>query len=192
MAPEWNLSSDREEVWRMTEKRRRRLTEWLADNRGLVEMSVAGVHLGSDAPATVPRGEDGLPAFEVHSVRPSHRIAPDGGAITDLILEVTQSRRGYLDPAVQARAEKGKGPKGEPDFWYRGGCTLLFDLQTGAARYCVKKDIGSEGRLDRQRRWLAEPEEGALSATYYRGPKLAASREPFALLHRSFDQREAG
>ena len=60
-----------------------------------------------------------LHGIEVHSVRPARRIGPDGQSRTDLVVEITQTFY-----ATQGGA-------------YRGGCTLLIDLEIGEVRYFV-------------------------------------------------------
>lgn len=147
----------------------------------------------------------GGPAIEVHSVRPARRLRQDGYPMTDLVVEITQRRRGYYDPDVQEKADQGYiTPPPEPDFIFRGGCTLLVSLDTGEVRYCIFKRIGSKNRLDRIRRFLTGDASRSLAATYFGDPQKAYWRsitrpedseeglavEPFALLHRSFDQEE--
>ena len=45
--------------------------------------------------------QSSLPKIEVHSVRPTRRQGPDGQTMTDLVIEITQRRRAYLDSADQ-------------------------------------------------------------------------------------------
>ena len=45
---------------------------------------------------------------------------------------------------------------GEPDMDdYRGGCTLLIDVETSKIRLCIAKNILSDTRLERQRLFRA-------------------------------------
>jgi hypothetical protein len=121
-----------------------------------------------------PRDPD-VPAFQVHSLRPAQRVGPDGNALNQLIISVIQSRDIPPDPQTGCDAIK-----------FRGGCTLIIDLDTMRLRYAIKKDISDEGRLERYKdfhRGLAVA--GSLRATYFRSVQDA--EEPFALLHRSFD-----
>ncbi len=153
-----------------------------------------GLALGADAPATIYSSKhDGLPALEVHSVRSARRPLRDGRTILDLVIEMTQRRRGYFDPQVQAKAEKlppdspqwQSDPFKKPDFKLRGGCTLLIDGETGEVRYCIAKSITSATRLARQRAFLAGGEDLSLRATYSRPTPGVQAHEPFAMLHRS-------
>ncbi|HET9226827.1 MAG TPA: hypothetical protein VFR31_09180, partial [Thermoanaerobaculia bacterium] len=151
-----------------------------------------GLQLGDEAPSSIYRSRyDGLPALEVHSVRTARRPAQDGRTLLDLVVELVQRRRGYLDPDKQAAAD-ALPPDSErfwkdfkPDFKFRGGCTLLIDSETGDVRYCILKNIGSDTRLARQREF-ATSRSPSLSATYSPADPGARVREPFALLHRSW------
>jgi len=135
----------------------------------------------------------GQPRLEVNSVRVAYRIGEGGRTVSDLVVEVNQQRRGYLRREDQLAADQGKPPPGEPDFIFRGGATLLIDLDSGEARYVIYKRILSENRLEKQRRFLAEQfPDHSLRATYFGDPRQnfyqnRLNAEPFALLHRSED-----
>jgi hypothetical protein len=134
---------------------------------------------------------DGRPIIEVHSARTARRVGPDGDVLADAIIQVTQRRPGYLDPEVQDRVDhqiRTKRPRAlaeapKPDFWFRGGATLIVDLETGMVRYAVIKNIWSESRLARQRDFLSGRSDGSLRAMYF-GSGLEPMQEPFAFLHR--------
>ena len=65
-----------------------------------------------DAPRSIDRDKDGLPLFEVHSVRPARRLGPDGQTLTDLVIEITQRGHGYLDPELAGRrSTRGRSPR---------------------------------------------------------------------------------
>ncbi|HEV8581047.1 MAG TPA: hypothetical protein VGX68_18430 [Thermoanaerobaculia bacterium] len=183
--PDWSLTSDREKAWKATRAAADKIRDWLAgDGRSLGRC--LGLALEKDAPRSIARGKKGLPELEVHSVRPARRLAPDGDSRMDLVIELTQQRRGYLDPDVQDRVDRGKLPPPPEDFWFRGGCTLLVDLEGGEVRYSIGKGITSESRLELQRTYLFGDSDGSLAATYFGDPKVRQEAEPFALLHRSF------
>lgn len=126
---------------------------------------------------------DGTPTFEVHSVRPTRRVGPDGQFLADVVIEVTQRRPGYFDADVQTRVENGQITPPPPDFWFRGGATLIVDLDTGTVRYSVAKNIWSDKRLARQRDYLGGHTDNSLRAMYF-GRLKQDTREPFAFLHR--------
>jgi hypothetical protein len=103
--------------------------------------------------------------FEVHSVRPVRRIGPDGQQRTDLVVEITQS---WL-PA------DGSGK-------FRGGCTLIIDLEKRVIRYVVRKRVGHPDRMQAQTAFQLELAKGNLGFNY--SGERAIKREPFAMLHR--------
>jgi hypothetical protein len=123
-------------------------------------------------------------------------VGPDGQTLTDLVVEITQWRRGYYKPDVQRDADAGEiDPLPRSDFIFRGGCTLLVSLETARVRYCVFKRIRSERRLESQRRFLTRDADPCLRATYFGDPRRryfagVGAAEPFALLHRSYENEE--
>jgi hypothetical protein len=140
---------------------------------------------------------DGVPLLEVHSFRPARRIGPDGQTVTELVIEMTQRRRGYRDLEMQRKVEEGEIEPIEPDFILRGGCTLLVDPSTARVRYCIYKDVSSANRLSRMRDHLLGGAGGTLRETYLQvarhgreGGGRGHGREPLALLHRSTEIEE--
>jgi hypothetical protein len=197
---EWQTTGPREEIDRLNRQFQVITHAWfkkqLVDDHSRAERSskVArslGLSPGDDAWNTIYRGKDGLPALEVHSVRSARRPLQNGRTIVDLVIEMTQRRRGYLDPDKQKRAEKvpGNSPQWheegfKPDFKVRGGCTLLINSETGELRYCIAKNIRSDARLARHRDFVEGLSAPSLRATYTAATNGAGGREPFALLHR--------
>jgi hypothetical protein len=184
--PELELarSDNREEIWQRDRRNQWRIRQWLKKN-GLQREHEddLGLALGDDAPTTIERSnQDGLPKVEVHSVRPARRVGPDGQQITELVIEITQSRKAYRTDEAQRGAEnRSVSVPPRPDFIFRGGCTLLIDMSTKKVRYAVRKPIRSSGRIERQRKFLFDAGSIGLAATYF-APR---GREPFALLHRA-------
>jgi hypothetical protein len=144
---------------------------------------------GQEVVSTAPGGialssETGEPAVEIHAVRVARRQGPDGQDLPQLVVQITQRRRGYLDPEEQQAADNGTMPHtGErwsrPDFWFRGGATLLVDLRDGRVRRCIRKRIDNDTRLAAQ--------------TAYHDRELAPvslarmAAEPFAFIHGGHD-----
>lgn len=112
----------------------------------------------------------GETTFEVFSVRPARRIAPDGSFRTEVIATIHQRQPLPIDPKNPAAGW----------FWFRGGATLIFDPREGRreVRYSIIKRSGSESRQERQRQTTA----GFLSPLreLYFGD---VPGEPFAMLH---------
>jgi hypothetical protein len=129
--------------------------------------------------------------FEVHQVRPVRRQAPDGRTIQDLLIQITQRRPGYLDEDQQQKenrryiveGDQPVGPK-RGDFWYRGGVTLILDLESFELRYAMYKDVVDTQRLDRQRNYIMRSSGLSLRELYF-GAADAGQR--LATLHTSND-----
>jgi hypothetical protein len=159
-------------------------------------LAAMGLALRSDAPRSIYRSSsDGKPSLQVHSTRYALRHRQDGVTIRDVVVEIVQKRRGYFDPKIQREVDglandlptdpSQTKPKYRPDFHMRGGCTLLIDGETGLVRYVITKDILSEGRLGRQRKYLSGDAASDMGMAYIparNGPTL----EPFAMLHRGY------
>ncbi|MCK4977935.1 MAG: hypothetical protein KAS36_13455 [Anaerolineales bacterium] len=134
--------------------------------------------------------DTGRPELEVNSTRLAYRIGPAGRTITDLVVEINQRRHGYLDPNRQRQADEGTldMKKYPGDFIFRGGATMLIDIETGEVRFVISKRIGSNRRLNEQRKFLGSPET-SMRYTYFGGARLNYFKgaedqgEPFALLH---------
>jgi hypothetical protein len=125
--------------------------------------------------------------FEVHQMRPVHRIGPDGRTRSDLLIEITQRRPGFLDTDRQKREDERYHRHGQTippprdfDFWYRGGATFILDLETFEVRYAVCKDILSRQRLDTQREFLTDIAGSSLRELYF---GKATRAERLAQLH---------
>jgi hypothetical protein len=125
---------------------------------------------------------DGAPTFEVHSLRPALRISPDGRIMKQMIMIVMQRREVWVDPDDHSLGT----------FDFRGGSTLVFDLDGLTLRYAITRRIDDEDRLARIRayRQRKQRDEPSLRASYFgtglssdRAPVGEAAAEPFALLH---------
>ncbi len=160
-----------------------------------------------------------VPLVEVHSVRMTRRTGPDGQELPQLVISVTQRRRAYWDLEVQTeqdsfdpglprdRADPNHRVKAlpeavEPDFWFRGGATLIIDLRSGKIRYVIRKRIDDDRRLNEQRAYLEglrgtslafsyglnDQAAGQSSAERRRAARRAglSMAEPFALMHRGY------
>lgn len=132
-----------------------------------------------------------LPRLEVHSARISRRAGPDGNELFQLITQVTQRRMGFFDPDDQKRVDRdGPLPGEKPDFWFRGGATIIVDLRDGRLQRVIRQRIDNDTRLERQRKFVLG-DDVALAMAANRndgggGNPLAVSAlesEPFAFLH---------
>jgi hypothetical protein len=125
------------------------------------------------------RDKNGIPTFEVHAVRPALRVSPDGSIMKQMIMLITQRR---TVPINTEHPDDG-------NFDFRGGCTLIFDLEGEKAslRYAITRDIGDEQRLADIRAYKRAREEEGLSLreTYFTpDPARPEMAEPFNFLHR--------
>jgi hypothetical protein len=89
------------------------------------------------------------------------------------VIELTQR-------VPQSFGSDGAGSGSNRDY-FRGGCTLLVDAQTGRVAYSIWKPL-SESRMERQREYVESGGDEGLAATYFGG--VTKTREPFAMLHR--------
>jgi hypothetical protein len=162
----WDLSESRDRIHRVSALNAVKFRSWLVSGLQVPDEELAMLGLVRQAGPLAVNGIAGeLRPIEVHSVRPARRVGPDGQLQADLVVELTQTWR----PVDRALGR------------YRGGCTLLIDLETGAVRYLIRKRVASAERIDEQMRFAATAEEGTLRANY--GGGRAGGREPFAMLH---------
>ena len=133
--------------------------------------ALTGLVFGAgDLPFGLRTDENGVPKFEVHSLRAAQRPKPDGlGSLDQIILSIVQTR----DVAVGAFGTKMK---------FRGGCTLIVDLVSLNIRHAISKPIADDVRLRRQAEHQLGISSGALRAST---PRVDSGEgdEPFALLH---------
>ncbi|PWU24005.1 MAG: hypothetical protein C5B48_07625 [Candidatus Rokuibacteriota bacterium] len=153
----WNLSNDRHQLFELMRRKRAELHN----------------HLGSklEANSVILSGIDPKIKFEVHSIRPSLRMDWTEQARLQWVIELTQ------------RIPQGDTNGNDPDYYFRGGCTLLVDAEDGKVRYSIKKPLDDEERRNKQRRFLQDEANESLAATYF-GDMTRDRVEPFAILHR--------
>jgi hypothetical protein len=197
---QWNLESSRYEIWKDLDRVRFLLWKWLheGDSYGRDYARLFGLVIDrAAAPPTVYRGKYGEPAIEVHAVRPALRRTIDGGAHTDIVVEITQRRRGYFDADVQetADAADARADPPKPDFIYRSGCTVLIDPRSVE----IRRVIRTAGTVidNAQLRLVADylkGERGVVGNSFDAGIAASLSDEnrslrvePFALLHQLED-----
>ena len=159
---DWNLSKSRKGLFELMRRKRAELQVHLKNKLKKESAILSGI--------------DRKLAFEVHSIRPSIRTDWEGRPRFQWVIDLTQRIPQYLD------STEGKKKDQKPDYYFRGGCTLLLDAETGKVRYSIKKRL-DEARKERQRLYLVEEGNESLAATYFGG--VASERnEPFAMLHR--------
>lgn len=171
---------DREHIHIETERIGRDLNKWIKSEGGkaLRQFSKdAGIQfeMGLDGLRSDPA--TGVPKFQIYALRPARRVGPDGGVLNQLIISIVQTRD------IKIQSPNGKKQIKLP---FRGGCTLILDLDTMQLLSAITKDIADEARLERFKEYhLGLMTDGSLRATYFRN--LKNENEPLAMLHRSFD-----
>ncbi len=186
----WDLESDRYETWKGVEDNAYALWIWLVRREhGRKWAPAIGIELDGDGLSRTvfrSRKTPELPAVEVHSVRSAVRRSPRGGTVTDLVVEITQRRRGYFDRKVQQANDDPKRTTAldKEDFIYRAGCTLMINPETMEIRRVIRTagTINDDAQLERVRRYLAEGSPEPDNSFGFSRPPID-SDEPFALLH---------
>jgi hypothetical protein len=154
----WSLSKSRRALFDLMHDKRRDLHRHIAD-------------LARERNVTLSAIDTALP-FEVHSIRPSIKTDWEGRLGFQWTIELTQ----------RVRLSLGEGDRAAAPAYFRGGCTLIVDAETGKVRYSIRKPLDDE-RRERQRQYLLREGGDSLAATYFQGPGRE-DHEPFAMLHR--------
>ncbi len=185
----WQTLSDREKIFSLTRAAQSALHQWLveykadADSEDIKKFeALTGLYLlqttEKEQKVEGLNCVNGKYSFEVHSFRGAQRVSPDGNTVNEVIISLTQKRN--VPSQQHSTAEDGD----DVTFIFRGGCTLILDLQTLKLKYVVKKLIdNTDGRLTRQRAYRTGEGGASLRATYFGRPDQNGNSEPFALLH---------
>ncbi|GAB3809125.1 hypothetical protein GCM10028819_49700 [Spirosoma humi] len=95
------------------------------------------------------RSDSDNPAFEVQNLRLVSRVGPQGKQINQIVFSLLQRSGVILNQGEfvqdKPRREKHYNPRTSPPsknaFEFRGGCTLIFDLDTLELRYAIAKPL---------------------------------------------------
>ena len=200
----WNLESDRFEVWRDLDRVRGLLWSWLHEGDSASQGYARLFGLVTDRP---PRPRPRWCASGTVSPRSRcTRCAPPCGAplerhaLTDLVVEITQRRRGYFDEKQQAQMDAPGRPP--PPGARAAGLHLSRRAARCSSTRPAARSAGSSAppapspttdELKRLRRYLRGRGSGSGNAfdgdltpsLRRRAPSAPTAREePFALLHR--------
>ena len=136
-------SRDREIVYHASSHYQRLL--WLLMNSASSPRfaELTGLTFAPDAPATVRRSQTTeLPSIHVAAVRIARRLGQRGTPEREYVIEVIQTRRGYLDPDRQAhedaRTIDPKDSNRDCDFKFRAGTTFLVDARSFQIRRLIR------------------------------------------------------
>jgi hypothetical protein len=145
-----------------------------------------------------------LPLFEVHSVRISRRQGPAGNELLQMFAQITQKRAAYFDEKEQEHYDSvgfepeyyQPGERIKPDFWFRGGATLVVNLLDGSLQNIVRQRIDNQWRLKAQREFIVTDDTALTMAAMNGGrsmpntvgtkampPVAGWEGEPFAFIH---------
>ena len=183
------LDADRKVEWLARELYSRLFWGLVTDPNSAPLRRIIGIRTDDEVPKSVNRSPlTNAPTVEVHSVRMAARRGNRDQIEREYVVELTQTRRGYLDQEKQANAD-GKAPRRNPDdFKFRRGCTLLIDAGTFEIRRVIRTagDVCSNAELDRMRRFLSK--RVSVPDNAFTGSKDGdvVRAETFAHLHRHY------
>jgi hypothetical protein len=172
----WNLTEDREQLYNLMDSMREKL-HWFLNEPAIRP--------------TLDFIDPDLP-FEVHALRPSTRIDLLGKRHFQWIFEVTQWLPDFYDMAQACAFDDGMctasastktklRDEAGGDYRFRGGSTVIVDVETGGVLFGIRKPIGDQRRRKRQRDYRSGLASQSMRAIYFRN---GDNREPFAALHR--------
>ena len=115
--------------------------------------------------------------------------------MTDIVIEVTQRRRGYFEAQAQKAADapgKRLPANKDGDFKFRAGCTIVIDGTKNTFRHIIRTPgtVEDDKELAIVRAFLtgeAEADSNAFDGRRQRSltePRVRGFDEPFAMLHR--------
>lgn len=175
----WDLDSDRTSIMKLNEKNRwsmwNHLKKALANDPSLCAQFGLQLDLPrfDDEGKLLSKPREGKTTFDLYSVRPARRVAPDGSFRAEFVATILQRRPEHVDPD-------------NPDagwFWLRGGATLIIDPRKDKPeiRYAIIKNINSPNRLERHCQTACKAPFSSEQELYFG----EMANEPFALLHAS-------
>ena len=163
MSLTWDLQAQRKRAYHASKRNAVIFHKWLKEK--ITNEQALSLGFSHAEKLTVGNAEGTLSPFEVHSVRPVRRVGPDGQQKLDLVVEITQS---WIPPGSALK--------------YRGGSTLIIDLEQRRIRYVVRKRVGHPQRISNQHGFRMAMADASIRSNYY--DDIARGREPFAMLHR--------
>lgn len=188
---ELGLEADRKVEWLARELYRRLFWGLITAHSGASLRKVIGLRTTGAVPRSVNVSQimDGA-AVEVHSVRMAARRGGRDQIEREYVVELTQSRQGYLDPEVQKAVDDGtKSRSTRSDFKFRRGCTLLIDAETFEIRRVIRTrgNVCDDLELERKRRFFLERTRNPANAFAAVGNADFTSDDTFAHLHSHVD-----
>ncbi|HUE69490.1 MAG TPA: hypothetical protein VMP01_01265 [Pirellulaceae bacterium] len=146
-----------------------------------------GWHFGIDIEQLNRPGKD-RGRLEVHAVRPTIRLRPDGRSKVELLVMLTQKRNVKL-PAEKDKEQPSAFGEAPLSYQFRGGSTIIIDPEHGCIRYAISKNLRSQSRPARQEAFLRDQihRHGSAAIVQFGLTPAAAAlhrhQEPFAFVH---------
>jgi len=85
------------------------------------------------------------PSIEIHSLRLNNRVGPDGNTLNQIVMTLCQRSRVLPvkgdNGDVSFTPLTGKGRDNPDGMVFRGGCTLIFDLNDLSLKHAISKPI---------------------------------------------------
>lgn len=182
-----------------------RLIEENFASEGQAFTKLSGMMFPGDGPTSEKLGLEfkyltkNVASYAISNVWLANRVTPAGGIVNHVVVTLAQKRgvRFKVDGDSVTVDENGffvpdKTPEEKRDehIIFRGGCTLIFDLDSLRLRYAVKKDIDDQERMVRQFRYqyglldsVAKLSFGSDAETYFDSKTMNALAGPFAFMH---------
>ena len=128
------------------------------------------------------------PSFAVTNLREISRVGPTGKKVNQILFTVIQTARLIVDPENKTYRPAKKDEEGTMKF--RGGTSIIFDLDTLSIKYSIRKSIFNGSNLDNDRLWRQYKYQYDKEMTgmtdmekYFGLTRHADLKETFALLH---------
>ncbi len=165
---EWQPGQPRNDIFEKTKEAQRELWQFFRENI-----------LDRDTKEEILGGIDTQRSFQVTNLRPARRIGPRGEFLTEMVIEILQSSNALPYDEQERKDEKARrkrereelrerGEVKEPDpLPFRGGVTLIVNMDDYSIRYAIRKRIDSSAREARQREYLLRAAGGSSDAAEY-------------------------
>jgi hypothetical protein len=126
--------------------------------------------------------------YEVGNLWLASRVTPAGDLVNHVVVTLLQKRgirvslegnqfkvAGYFNPDDAQVPNDG--------FIFRGGCTLIFDLDNLCLKYAIRKSVTDEARMEQQYRYTKGRTGEVPGGGYFDEPSLEAMTGPFGFMH---------
>jgi hypothetical protein len=131
----------------------------------------------------------GTATYQVDKLWLANRVSPTGKIVNHVIVTLVQQRGVLIEAGEDSFKVVGyyppseKPPKEKQGFIFRGGCTLIFDLDRLCLRYAIRKSVDDVQRMEMEYRYNETLNSDSASAMYFDEKTLSALSGPFAFMH---------